>query len=63
MSNVIRSCSVSGFHIVLIIADAQFKTFKDRNMVVDPFNVVSMEEHINAIELYHRVIKERDMLL
>lgn len=59
LRKIVRSYGVRGFSIVVMHADKQFSSLKDRNNVGVPFNIVSKGEHAPVIERYHRVLEER----
>ena len=50
MKNILRLYTIREFRIVIITVDPQFKALKDGNLVGDPFNVCSREEHIYNIK-------------
>ena len=54
IKNMLRFHTVQGFHIIIIILNAQFKVLKERNLVSIPFNIPSKKEYINNIEKLHR---------
>lgn len=58
LKKVVRSHTVHGFRIVVILLYIQFKAIKDRNLVGVPINIVAIDEYVLLIELFHRVIKK-----
>ena len=42
----------------MIVVDIQFKSLKERNLLVAVVNVVSKEEHASKVERWNPMIKE-----
>ena len=41
LKSAVRIYAVSGFHVIMIVVDGQFKSFKDRNNVGTHMNIES----------------------
>ena len=58
LKNVIQSCALRGFKVVIVLVDMQLKCLKDQNKIGVPVNVISTGEHVKRIERFHRLIEE-----
>lgn len=50
LKKIVRSYTLQGFHMILIIVNMQFKSLSNYNQVGVKFNIVSKEEYALIIE-------------